>query len=666
MILTLKNFKCFVDAKFRFLDNTNTLITAHSGYGKSTIFEAIRFVLWGNRDVDVVTFGKKKCEVILEYKGCVFRRTKNPNFFSIMSEKHGTIENPTDFVNLHFPKYPTNFISYNGIKQMQILEKISNNKDVDGIKEKIKKVSQQGTKHINELKISLEVTKKSLSKLSLIENNIKPEKTILMSEKDCFSKIQELEAIEKRYILNNMMYDNHISTINSIVVSGIDIKYENLEDLELILKDNKFQIEKYQSDKYQLAKLEALILPESTVNSLDDLELKLYQAKSDKIQNEITTKKISAIWNECTEHPNGLSISDDVEIFNKVISEYSDFGGKYKCPCCSTSLNLEGEKLVSIKECVDLQNFKKIVELKNSIIDGENINKIPEIVKDCKRIMESIEASIEVEVINLKLRDTPIDKIITETEQITKHISDARNKAMFEKKIEFLSKVDEDIISDLSFEISDLRNILNDIKTYEFNMEKWAYNEKLNNLIFEYREEIQEKEHELSAAIKLAESVDICKRLVEESQSKSLSSLIKIINREVRYFSSLFFQDDLVLKLEEFKQVQSTKALKPQIDVSVVYKGTNMKISNLSSGEYARAELALDLVLYKMINSSSPLLLDEVTANLDSETSSKIFNTINRYFKDKDIFIIAHQAIEGVFDNTFSEEKLDELSRRSM
>ena len=75
--LTLKNFKCYENKVFHF-DKGFVLIEGQSGAGKSTILQAIIFVLYG-KGKNLKTSGKTSCSVQLEYEDLIIFRSKSPN-----------------------------------------------------------------------------------------------------------------------------------------------------------------------------------------------------------------------------------------------------------------------------------------------------------------------------------------------------------------------------------------------------------------------------------------------------------------------------------------------------------------------------------------------------------------------------------------------------------
>lgn len=78
MRIRLKNFRCYEDNTFDLGDNGITLISAPSGYGKSTILNGIHFALFGVGN-KVTSFGKTSCLVELDFDDIKIVRTKRPN-----------------------------------------------------------------------------------------------------------------------------------------------------------------------------------------------------------------------------------------------------------------------------------------------------------------------------------------------------------------------------------------------------------------------------------------------------------------------------------------------------------------------------------------------------------------------------------------------------------
>jgi DNA repair exonuclease SbcCD ATPase subunit len=91
MRLILKNFRCFKNIDIQFETNGTTLIWGTSGIGKTSIFKAINFVLYG-KEQKVVKHGEKKCSVQLFWNNLIITRTRCPNHLSIKQSDSNTPE----------------------------------------------------------------------------------------------------------------------------------------------------------------------------------------------------------------------------------------------------------------------------------------------------------------------------------------------------------------------------------------------------------------------------------------------------------------------------------------------------------------------------------------------------------------------------------------------
>lgn len=657
MIITLKNFKCFTFAKFVFPDNTNTLITSPSGFGKTSILEAIRFVLWGNRDVDLVTIGKKKCEVILEFKDLTFIRRKNPNFFSITSEKSGTVENPTDFVDIHFPKYPTKFIEYSSIRQMQILETISsNNKNIEEIKEHLKNIISQGNKKYSEIDIEIKILKNTIDKFPTVDVSSleEPINSSEYSVEYCKSKIKDLKNEEKKMLSENAIVKTIKQELDTLYVKVPKFlpKNKNPKTVydDLIKQQN--ELEMFNAKK---AELQGKIIMDQK-ETVSGLESRIYKAKTDKSHLDNSRKTIERIL-----FSNQELVDKSIQDLQLML-EQQNLTSTLNCPTCSSILEFKDNKLCLysdknvVKDLYDsLQSVKSIT--------NEDIHNIHTLNEELFRIKLSKESEMELKELN----EVTKKKVNKNTSQIMENISELkhyitaidRQKLLEEKLINYNNYSEEEFMT-INEKISEYEKISSDNMAFIDKHNMWKHNKNIHDLKISYENDLKNKLEAIYTVGFLIQKIETLKKIIEECHSKSLTSLINLINKELRVFCQSFFVDDLVVKIEKFKQIQSTKSIKPCIDIVVTYKGSKTKLDNLSTGEYARVELAMDIVLYKLSGSNCPLLLDEVTANLDSDTSSMIFNNINKYFQNTTILTVAHQAVEGVFDNVVTEETLRE------
>lgn len=156
--------------------------------------------------------------------------------------------------------------------------------------------------------------------------------------------------------------------------------------------------------------------------------------------------------------------------------------------------------------------------------------------------------------------------------------------------------------------------------------------------------EVQHFRMQHSAAVKL-------KQHILETESKVLQDIIQTINTHARVYLDAFFQEHPIsVQLCSHRKAKNGTTMKPEINVSVEYKGMEAMLNMLSGGEVSRVVLAFSLALAEMFNTPL-LLLDECTANLDQEATGVVFETISEHFSGRTVIAIAHQVVTGSFEN---------------
>ena len=83
MHLDLQNFRCYKTCSAKFPSHGTVLLTGPSGAGKTSLFKAINFALFG-KEQKVTTFGEKKTKVVLSINGMTITRTKTPNTLKVV------------------------------------------------------------------------------------------------------------------------------------------------------------------------------------------------------------------------------------------------------------------------------------------------------------------------------------------------------------------------------------------------------------------------------------------------------------------------------------------------------------------------------------------------------------------------------------------------------
>lgn len=138
------------------------------------------------------------------------------------------------------------------------------------------------------------------------------------------------------------------------------------------------------------------------------------------------------------------------------------------------------------------------------------------------------------------------------------------------------------------------------------------------------------------------------KNKILESESIAMLNIIDSINTHARIYLDCFFTEHPIsVNLQTFKQTK--KSTKPNINISIEYKGMEADLNMLSGGELSRVILSYTLALAEMFNTPL-LLLDECTSSLDQDLAGTVFDAIRENFNGKMTLIIAHQVVTGTFD----------------
>ena len=179
-------------------------------------------------------------------------------------------------------------------------------------------------------------------------------------------------------------------------------------------------------------------------------------------------------------------------------------------------------------------------------------------------------------------------------------------------------------------------------------------NEAIERQSMAFKDAVENKataEADLVNSCKMLKGAEELKAAVLEAESLALVTLVNEINENAAGYLDAFFADDPIeVSLKTFSEVKSTKTIKPCIKTEIQYKGNDITLDALSGGEQARVIIAFTLALGD-IRQSPVVMLDEVTANLDAHLTETIFYTVKLATSGKVVMAVAHQCVDGIFEN---------------
>ena len=481
MKLTLKNFKCHEDKTYEFSKKL-TLIEGVSGQGKSTILNAISFVLYG-KIKKPQTYGKSSCSVELLIDNFIIFRGKTPNRLILnIDNKEYLDDSAQDIINKYFGEAfdiisyinqnpVKSFINMSPIEKLDFLESFAF-KDINlkFIKDKNKK----------EILLRKDILNKTLNNLELsnkIFEEFKKPTPIdfpLKGKKNNYDKLTKNEEtklkncnvrIKKADSENKKIYDE-INNIK-ILLNHISLKEENI--LKII------------------ENLENINNQKNKINYDGDTKLEEYKQKLSFI---LKKKELIELKTQYKNNTEKLLIMKETELenYNKELLKIENtLWNDY------TKIEAEG-MLKDLKEC--LKDAKQITYLKNQI-------------KDCKKDgyfdideLKNIKEKLEKYRIDLSDKIYIIEKL--ERQKYIYNCPSCNTKLQFlndticisetQDELDKNNKNIEDIKKDINILKKNINNSEKNIQIYENNIFKInKFEKELNDIISQYDDEIIEE-----------------------------------------------------------------------------------------------------------------------------------------------------------------------------
>jgi DNA repair exonuclease SbcCD ATPase subunit len=521
MKLVLNNFRCFKELTLELPENGTILLWGTSGIGKTTIFKAINFVLYG-KEQKVVKHGEKKCKVEFHFNDIVVIRTKVPNHLTLKkSNGDEYADEPAqkeiekifgrDFLLTSYmaQKGTESFFNLSNNEKSSFLQKLSlkdfdvesiRRKTRDIIKERKDKLLVNSTKHkmvkneydsitlIKEPKLKIDLKGKSLDECIDSDNKLK----------DKVKKILKEKRIELETTGNNL---EKIS-VNSV---RIEEKEKILTDLTLKLKDY-IEEEDIESLKEDLKIYNKCILYYTLKKSCKDVKNeydKMLEDERKKLKEDIEKTKMSISQIEVLSE-NDLSVINKLKtIYDKTkIKSLIDFESKLEninilkkeemINTLTLSLNENRDKLS--KKQVQHESLKKnIKELQDTVgnkghskykcpkcsisiyVEGECLKEITENIDEIKITLKEFLGKKDIEEKEIKKLEMEIKTINNDLVSMkVEHSNDIKKRDELQGYISIIKECGKKYL-----DLSVLKGMIDKdtenrykIKTYQENLDK--------------------------------------------------------------------------------------------------------------------------------------------------------------------------------------------------
>ena len=303
-----------------------------------------------------------------------------------------------------------------------------------------------------------------------------------------------------------------------------------------------------------------------------------------------------------------------------------------------------------------------------------NINNIKSILLKLSSIQIISPVSVKPQVISnlIKLHKykkqlTLLEQEISQMETILlnyAHISELDNLSQLKLKYQSMTET-AIIIKQLEQQKEQICNKLSSIKV-NFQIEKdyanlieylqatetLLANSKYAQKMYKWQQALENKRNEVLALNSDVMALQKFKQMALTVECQQLEHTVASINSTLADIFSQIFEDPITVTIQLFKTLKSDKRTKPQVNLSITYKGMEFdNISQLSGGEAGRISIGIILSLSRL--SGSPiLLLDEGFSALNGGLRQLCLKGIRNYLPtSKTVLIISHEDVEGDYDD---------------
>jgi DNA repair exonuclease SbcCD ATPase subunit len=536
--LHLKNFRCWENRTFQFNEKGILLLSGISGKGKSTIFNAILYVITGNLK-NISSFGKDKLkiEVILEIDDLVITRCKNPTQFTV--KKNNIIYELDEAQSLIHQHFGSEFKHISYIDQdnqhsfvylspegkMSFLRNLLLSEDsIEKLKDKIKTRLDHAKKEIISEDSKITVSQTFLSQMTFIPDHIYKinKRQLTLSNYDELFQHQStnLEKCKKnKLILVNKLskleidskkYNEQAKKMSQLTELETELKKYDKESLQIKLNDLSDQKKRYDETKNYFEKKKRY--DEDTIN-ISDLKItfsKIDTSFSHKIKY---LEKIMPIENRINELEDKVDLAIEEDLLSqenllkediKNITIQLEQQNVYECPTCKEKLKLDQGVLIPFqceyisKQPVSLSDLNKIQKQlenvqKKKILFDRNTEEYNKYFDSFEKLVEEIgiESDFKMHLDTYKKEEQSYKTLSIKIEEIEKRMKSFSFLSDKEEKQVDIYKIIEEIaiIKDSLKRVNELKNRIEEIQIENV--------ENPSVMIDETKEKIEEYNHKI-------------------------------------------------------------------------------------------------------------------------------------------------------------------------
>jgi len=693
--LTLKNFRKFKNATLEFPDGVTGVIGLN-GAGKSTIFEAIAWVLYGSvaartsvdeiRRINVISSESCRVELDFVFEGDTYRIVREMSGKSLTTSATVTVNGKiaatgADIVSKYIQKklsmdFKSFFTSiFAKQKELNTLSTMVSSErrplilrmlGIDSLDEVIKEIKSDKREKENFIeKISQDLTDKNgKDKIEVYKEEINKFDREKKENEGLIKKSkEELSSISKQLVI---LEKNCIKTKDN---------FEKINNKKEELSEKKIQFEEKEKISEELKELNNKI---SERKKLIDQQKKNFD-KFIKVDSDIiaSEKRINELKNKIEELIKKIEqkktivdrLNNDIKDFLLKKQKIEQIGPNAKCPTCERVLADQYKNLIENYDADILKKEKEIELLINQIKD---LKKEKERFSREEQAFQKKKNYLQVQIREKEKIKTTIQNINTEIDKETIELKNKEKRFNVLKPITFDKKEFMLVTKQVDEFFKLFKSALEerDSKKDEVNSLKIAIERKESDrkLISQKIQNLKEKISELEdSKIKIKEEKIVVQHLgmLSEVMSNFRTNLISRIRPTLSSYSSDFFDKLTDGKYRELE-------LDENYNLLVFDNGVYYGIQRFSGGEEDLANLCLRLAISEVITERAGgvfnfIILDEIFGSQDMFRRQNIMKALNGLSsKFRQIFLITHvddvkNDMENIIFVTENEEGISTI-----
>lgn len=376
MKIELENVKCYKSGIFDFGNSGVTLIEGVSGIGKSSLFCAINFALFGKGKVK--RDGAKSCRVKLTHNNLIIERSQTPNHLIVTEHDHVTIDDEAqeviyrvfgkkfDIVGYIQQNESNSFLQMSPEKKLIFFESLLfQNSNPYTLRQETKKVLSEREKSLVQVQAKLEQIKEMIGTYPEMKESFeqvakeKDEAFRYLNSLEC--SLEELRKKQNQIDLNckkhSMLNEKYIRTTDRIdhsekiindftsdladitrkldesMFTSLDAAYNHLR----AVMDEHHEYERYQTRATEIEQLKQTLWDEFTEEECKE-QIELFQdlkklcLRVDEIERKLDVLNCSR---EALK-----DLEKEVDRMSRAVVGFTN------CPSCNVDLAIQGTKVV--------------------------------------------------------------------------------------------------------------------------------------------------------------------------------------------------------------------------------------------------------------------------------------------------------------------------------